>query len=105
MKLNFKAYIKPLNEIKEVYGFDKEHVFLDSLDTAQIGVNVFRRVDCVILQSTGYKDSLGEYIYEGDIVKLGGYKRIITQGNAHGLYQYGLIDICEVIGNINLISK
>lgn len=104
MELNFKAYIKPLNEIKELYGFNKEHVFLDNLDTTELGVNIFKREDCIIIQSTGYKDMVGTKIYEDDTIAFGGFLKKVTQKNVAELHRVGLLDISEVVGNINLIT-
>jgi len=101
MELKFKAYIKPLNEIKELYGFNKDHVFLDSLDTPQIGETVFRRVDCVILQSTGFFDIDDNEIYIGDIILEGTAKILIDKDSYFTLARIKHV-FGKVIGNINI---
>ena len=66
-EIEFKAFHKPTKKLFDVYGFNKEFVFentLDGIGTTETNPALIK--DCQLIQYVGVKDKKGRKIFEGD---------------------------------------
>ena len=110
-EIKFRAWHEKSKRIIDVFGFNKDYVFEDTMDGADLGNNILPREECILMQFTGLLDKNGNEIYEGDKIRyknFKGYSTIVFENGAFGYYGVSCfitlldsnIDYIEVIGNI-----
>lgn len=70
-ELKFRAYHKIQKRMFHVFGVGKDFLTEDTIDGIDPGNNCFQGSeldDIVVMQFTGFKDKLGNDIYDGDII-------------------------------------
>ena len=66
---DFKVYVKSIDKVLPVYGFNRDKVFIDSMDSPEHGKNIFDSEDCILIRWTGFLDKNGKKIYEFDVLE------------------------------------
>ena len=67
-EIKFRCWHNPTQKMYDVYGFDNDNVYIDTLDSPEPGVNIFPRQECALIQFTGHYGFGKKELYEDDIV-------------------------------------
>lgn len=105
-EIKFKCWHELTGEMYDVYGFNNDHVYIDTLDSPDPGVNIFPRHECELLQFIGLKDKNGVEIFENHIVTDGVCKYEVVYSYTgfslkRGICYHRIDNDIEIIGDIH----
>ena len=82
-RFKHRGFHKPTKKLFDVYGFNQEFVFKNTLDGVGASpCNPAKIEDCKLIQCTGLRDCEGNLIYEGDILE---YHHYIYKNKSEGI--------------------